>query len=362
LDEAAAEFLNHVTDSCRASAKESVHVRGNLYYDGLPWRGELWLTETIRLGPPLKQDESALLGPRVVVVDARIDAIDRLDATSISTVLLRELSVFLTTVMRTLVRATPLANRAWTWSVKDGGGVECEPRQIGYWESEREPDMPTKGRDRVIPLDSVERPDLSIRAITAGDSEECLPADTIALWEAFVGLSAVKRQQFLEVASIWQLALSIGHEFETTRFALMVAACEALKPRAPEFRDHNIYHVTEALLGSEVAEVLQAQRFRPQDVRNVHLHSGELRGREFVGPYLPSFHDPTFDQATRTLAQITPAAIIEWLRRGGTVSLPALPRVRSWRGWLKHHSALLLPAVFTLGLLLGMILAGQIRR
>ena len=46
---------------------------------------------------------------------------------------------------------------------------------------------------------------------------------------------------------------------------------------------------------------------------------------------MSSFQDPTFDHAWRVLAQITSAAIIEWLRRSGIFTLPPLKHRRSRR-------------------------------
>jgi hypothetical protein len=43
---------------------------------------------------------------------------------------------------------------------------------------------------------------------------------------------------------------------------------------------------------------------------------------------MAQIQDPTFNQAFRLLAQITPAVIIEWLRRGGSFSMPPLKRRR----------------------------------
>lgn len=106
--------------------------------------------------------------------------------------------------------------------------------------------------------------------------------------------------------SLRQIALSLGHEHQTAGFTGMVNACEALKPPDPVFRDHNIYHVTEELLGKARADMLQEEWFRPQAVRNAHLHRGEFRGSEFTQRVtMSSFLDPTFDQAWRMLAQIT---------------------------------------------------------
>ncbi len=107
----------------------------------------------------------------------------------------------------------------------------------------------------------------------------------------------------------------------------MVAACEALKPPGPEYRNHNIYHVVEALLGTSAAELLREEWFQPQKVRNAYLHAGEFRGSEFTPPsMMSSFQDPTFWEAKRVIAQITPAAIIEWLRLPGKFTMPLVKR------------------------------------
>jgi hypothetical protein len=55
----AQELIDLVTDRCRAGAKERFYLRAQLHYEGLPWKGELWLSDTLRLGPPSKQDETA---------------------------------------------------------------------------------------------------------------------------------------------------------------------------------------------------------------------------------------------------------------------------------------------------------------
>jgi hypothetical protein len=64
-----------------------------------------------------------------------------------------------------------------------------------------------------------------------------------------------------------QVAFSLGHDYQTAGFTGMVNACEALKPPDLLFRDHNIYHVAEALLGKARADMLQEDWFRPQAAR-----------------------------------------------------------------------------------------------
>jgi len=361
LDQAS-ELFRQVDERSRAGVTERFHRGWQLCYYGLPWRGELWLDETLRLGPPSQQDETALNGPRIILVDALVNGIDSSHASSAWTVMLRELSVFLSVVMGTEVRVSSNGSRGWTWATNSSGRVECDVRNLEYWETQRPTEMPTRGQIQPLPLEAVLRPDFSARGIDGSQTELHPPEDIVDLWQAFAGLSSDRRRQFLQVGSMWQLALSLGHEFQTARFAWMVAACEALKPTGLQFKDHNIYHVVEGLLGKPSADLLQEQWFRPQDVRNAHLHRGEFRGSEFVQrAMMSSFLDPTFDQACRVLGQITPGAIIEWLRRGGTFTMPPLQRRRNWRRRIKEHALWVLPILMSLSIGLGMALGWFLR-
>ncbi len=327
-EEVAAELLERATEKCRAAVREIFRLRGQLHYDGLPWKGELWLSDDLRLGPPSKQDETALLGPRVILVDAQVAGIDRLDASGRFAVLCRELSSFLAVVLRMRIGA-PQSGRAWTFAdIHKPEGSQV--RWLGYLEPEGNDEMPVRGAVAPVPLAAIRRPDFSLHGLWPDDREVEPPADIIHLWEQFVNLDTARRQQFLQVASVWQLALSLGHEYQTTAFAWKVVAVEALKPK--DCRDHNIYDVVEALLGTPIADVLRRDGIRPQDIRNAHLHRGEFRGSEFAHDFMmTSFHDPTFDSAHRVLTNIAEATIIEWLRRGGAVTLAPLGRRRSWR-------------------------------
>lgn len=357
----AQELFCKVTEACRTGVKERVYCRGQLVYEGLPWRGELWLDDTLRLGPPSRQEETFLHAPRVILVDAQVDGIDGPDALAAFAVKLRELSVFLSVVMRRQVQVPPNSRRDWTYKV---GPTDCELRYVGYCEPNRPIAMPTRGQTPTVPLVPIQRPDSSLLGLVVapGNNEQRLPADIIDLWQAWMGLSADRRQQFLRVGSMWQAALSFGHEFQTARFACMVSACEALKPPEHQYRDHNVYHVIESLLGKPTADLLKEQWFQPQSVRNAHFHSGEFRGSEFVPhAWMPSFQDPTFDQASRLLTQIAPAAIIEWLLRGGTFTMPPFKRPWSWRRWVKDHALSVLPVLGGIGIAVGIVLGWLLR-
>ena len=352
------KLFEQVNERCRSGATERFYRRGQLHYEGLAWSGELWLDDTLRLGPPTQQYEMALLGPRVILVDALVDCVGRGDSLSVFDRNLRELSTFLSVVMGTAVRL-PEQGETWTFTA---GAADCAVRSLGYFEPENPQQMPAPGTCRSMSLRSVNRPDFSKRGIDGSSHEQALPADVTNLWATYRALTPDQRRDFLQVAAKWQEALSHWPEQSTLSYVLMVVACEALKPSDPHFRDHNIYHVVEALLGKASAERLQEHWFRPQDVRSAHLHRGEFRGSEFLqAAMMSSYQDPTFDQARRQLASITQAAIIEWLRRRGTFAMPALKRKKNLRRWVKKHTLTVLPVLMTVGLAVGLVLGWLLR-
>ena len=73
-------LLDQVTARCTAQETQEFFRWGCLEYDGLPWCRELWRDDTLRLGPPSKQDAIALTGPRAVVVSALVQAVSASDA------------------------------------------------------------------------------------------------------------------------------------------------------------------------------------------------------------------------------------------------------------------------------------------
>lgn len=349
----AEEFFSQVNDRCRSGVTEPVYRRGQLQFDGLAWRGEFWLDDTVRLGPPTEQYEAALLGPRFVLVDAVVDCVGRGDSAYVFDRLVRELAAFLSVVMGVDVRP-PEQGRVWTFTSRP---ADCAVRDLGYIEQENPKQMPVRGACPPLPLNETNRPDFSNRGIDENSHEQTLPADITELWAKYRSLTPNQREQFLQVAAKWQEALSHWSERPTLSVALMVVACEGLKPSNRQSRRHNVYHVVEALLGAATADRLQEQWFRPQDVRNVHLHRGEFRSSELLhNTMMSSFQDPTFDQARRELAPIAQAAIIEWLKRRGTFTMPTLERKNDWRRWVKKYALTLLPSVTIVTLVLGWLL------
>jgi len=97
------------------------------------------------------------------------------------------------------------------------------------------------------------------------------------------------------------------------------------------------YHVIEALLGKSTAQRLQQHHvFAAQRVRSTHLHTGEFHGSELVRVvFMSSYEDPSFGEALREMARVTPAAIIEWLRRRGDFDMPAVRRRKTMQRRIK---------------------------
>jgi hypothetical protein len=362
LDLAAAqEFFRDLNRRSSAGETDPIHRWGTLEYEGRAWRGELWLSERLRLGPPSTQYERAVFGPRVVIVDAVLDCIGQGHARDAHTHLLEELSLFLSVVTGTRFHL-PQTGKAWTWDTAEG--ISSSVRTLGYIETAKHPGMPVPGTCPPVPLEPQEETEQqrAVREVT--QNERAMPADTAKLWQANRALTAERQQQFLAVAAKFQEALLHWGSRGTASFTSMVIACEALKPARPDdqirpakrpwrflrlwvqrlraatrqvrntvprrdrrYSEHNIYNVIEALLGAQAAQRLRTHLFDqkihpkvdPQAVRNAHFHSGQLYGSEFAHAMMSNFRDPTFDAACRELFKMTKAAIIEWLRRGGTI-------------------------------------------
>ena len=347
------DFFEQINERCRSGIKDCAYRRGDLQYDdGLAWRSELWLDDTLRLGPPRRQDDTAERGPRIVHVDTMLEYIAPSDAPWALRQRLDELSVFLSVIIRKFVRRAE-QGRAWTWIT---GVDDCAVRAIGYLSPENPLEMPTRGAERTIPLVPVVRPYVAAQGVDL--TEQWLPADVTDLWRLYRGLPLDRRRQFLKAAAKFQEATMHWAERPTLSFALMVVACEALKPPEKEFKDHNHYHVVEALLGKAIREQLQQHPFPSEQVRGAHLHLGELHGSEFLEmALLSSYEDPSFRDACSALFMISSAAIIEWLRLRGTITMPPRKyKARTWRRWVKDHALILIPMATAIGVGLGWLI------
>jgi hypothetical protein len=344
----AEQFFWLINEACRLGTTEPIYARGTLQYDGLAWRGELWLDEKVRLGPPSKQDETATIGPRVVHVDAMLDCIGESDVAYVRDQTLSQVAAFLSVIMRKAIRY-PEQGRTWTWVVGTPG---CAVRHLGYMEVDNPVVMPEPGSAPEVPLYLIDqRP----RGIFPGDNEQTVRDDFAQLWLMFRSLPPEKSRQFLQAAAKWQEAMMHWQDRSSLSFALMVVACEALKPVNDD--SHNIYHVIEALLGRPAVNRIRQQHFPAQRVRSTHLHTGEFHGSELIrAAFMSSYRDPTFREAHRALAAIVPDAIIEWLKRGGVLTLPTVNHRRSLRRFIKDHVFAAMLAVLAFGVAIGFII------
>jgi hypothetical protein len=315
------EAFEQAMTRCRARATERIYRRTFLYYKGLPWLGEVWLDDFTRLGPPQRQYEVALLGPRVVFLDALVECVGPGDDAAFKR-LSREVELFLSVVIGAHVEQRQ-GRKEWTWRTAE---PECKVRRVEYIESDYPVSMPAKGAAPPVPLAVVTRPDFTRRGIGPEITERWLPADVCELWTKLHALPAEKRRDFLHSAAKWQEAVLHWQDRKTLSFALMVVACESLKPATADHRQ-NIYDVVEALLGKPKANALKQATIPPENVRNAHLHRGICRSSEVVFDLLVStFDDVAFDEAHDEMWYTTKAAIIEWLRRDGVISLRPMKR------------------------------------
>lgn len=94
----AKQFIDAINERVRNRITSRAHRWDLLTYDGLPWRGELWLENDLRLGPPSKFPD-ALLGPQIVIVDAIIEGIGHQGVVVNFQTRLQELRIFLAVIL-----------------------------------------------------------------------------------------------------------------------------------------------------------------------------------------------------------------------------------------------------------------------
>jgi hypothetical protein len=329
----AARFFREVNDGCSEALTVPLYVRCTLQYDrGLAWLGEYWLDFKTRLAPPSLQDELSLHnGARIVHIGALLPCVGEPDVPYMRQQMLNEMSLFLSVMMRTNIRLLQYG-RAWTFTTDIRG---CEVRQLGFLEPANPLSMPARGSVRQVPLHPPDNPPLWQDA-----GEVSLPDDISELWGFFRSLDAEHRLQFLQAAAKWQEAIIHWQDRPSLSLALMAISCEALKPADADQRQ-NCYDVIEALLGKAVAEGLRRNPWPAQQVRNTHLHSGEFHGSELMmANFARTYHDPSFLEAHRTMARVTPVAIVEWLKRRGTFEMPSVAKPWSLRRWLRDNLVL----------------------
>jgi hypothetical protein len=312
------ELLNATTTRQRKGKTESAHRLAMLTYDGLPWRGELWLGSQIRLGPPSKYPTDALLGPQIVIVDAMIEGIGWQGINANFQKRLHELRIFLSVVLGLNI-TTSKCERGWIYEVDENlRTTDCRIGQLGYVEMSATPGFPSSGDAPTIARRNVERPGLGPTGIWPDTTEEWIPNDIEELWRAFSELPAAKRDHFVRAGNAYVIARSMWPEQRTAYAAFLVVACEALKPTGKRYDRANVYDVVASLIAPSESEKLRQMSLSPQGVRSKHLHRGELIGGELL-PMLVSnpFQDPSFDEMLSELTKISRTCLIEWLRCKG---------------------------------------------
>jgi hypothetical protein len=242
---------------------------------------------------------------------------------------------------------------AWTWEMGPEAARSCAVRQLGYLEINNPTQMPQRGEIQATPL----RPFRALPwGIDGSTNEVILRNDVLQLWTSFRALPTQRRRQFLQAAAKWQEAMAQSRDSSTLSFALMVVACEALKSSDAD-RRANVYDVIEGSLGEDTANRLRRGEFAAQVVRSVHLHAGQFLGDELIRNAInSSYRDPSFMEAYREMATVTPAAIIEWLVRGGALTISTRERSKTLRRRKAENLWVALATALVAGAIAGWVL------
>lgn len=349
--EVARDFINATTARQRTGKTLRAHRWTLLTYDGLPWRGELWLESQLRLGPPSKYPTDALLGPQALIVDVMVEGIGQQGVNANFQARLHELRVFLSVVLGLNV-TTNNFGRGWVCDVDDQVRItDCRLGHVGYAETSKTPEFPSIGNAPPIARREVSRPGLGPTGIWPDMHEQWVPADIEELWRTFIGLPASKRDHFLRAGNAYLISRSMWPNQRTAYAVFLVVACEALKPGGKRYDQANIYDVVASLITPSEGELLRGLSVAPQRVRSKHLHRGELAADELLPMLIHNpFKDPSFDEMISALSHVSRVCLIEWLRCRGDYKLVRLPRggrtlatrIRAaaaavWR-WITAHS------------------------
>lgn len=268
-------FLDAIGARVRTGKVLSAHRQTLLTYDGLPWRGELWLDDNHRLGPPSKHPDT-LLGPQIVIVDAMVEGIGQQGVTANFQKRLTELRVFLGFVLG-LKPEMGKFERGWVCDVDaEGRFTDCTLKNIGYIELAPQADFPKRESTRPVEMHDVERPGLGPYGITSDMHEEWVPRDIEELWRRFMNLPPAKRDHLLQAGNAYLNAQSMWPGQRTAYAAFLVVACEALKPTGRRYDRMNVYDVVASLVSVGDARQLRQLSLHPQKVRSEHLHRGKL--------------------------------------------------------------------------------------
>jgi hypothetical protein len=321
-------FIDAVNERARKRITARAHRWDLLTYHGLPWRGELWLGDDVRLGPPSRFPD-ALLGPQVVVIDAMVDGIGHSGITANFQTRMQDLRIFLGVVLG--ICATPVRPElGWVAQFDEQRRpTACTLQSIGYWEVGPPRTFPVRGSCPPVPRESVVRPGVGRTGIWPDMCERWVPADIEDLRRAFTALPAAKRDNLLRAGNAYLIAHSMWPDQRTAYAVFLVVACEALKPTGKQYDQMNVYGVFASLVGPGEAVRLRELSIHPQQVRNRHVHRGELAAGELLPMLIHNnFADPSLDEMLSELSWICRVCLIEWLRCGGQYKVVHPPRAR----------------------------------
>jgi hypothetical protein len=330
LDDAR-NFINSVSARALAGKTLRAHRQAYLTYDSFPWRGELWLDNDHRLGPPSKHPDS-LLGPQTIIVDAMVEGIGQQGVAASFQRRLHELRVFLSFVLGLRLEFGKF-ERGWVCDVNAEGRItECTLRNVGYAELSPRTEFPIHGCVSPVARRDVTRPGLGPYGIWPDMQEQWVPADIEQLWQSFLMLPSAKREHLLRAGNAFLIAASMWPDQRTAYAAFLVVACEALKPAGKRYDSMNVYDVVASLVSPNDAVGLRELSLQPQRIRSKHVHRGELVAGELLPMLMNNyFMDPSFHQMLRELSDISRICLIEWLRCGGTYRVVRIPHANSTR-------------------------------
>jgi hypothetical protein len=321
------EFVDQIDTRLRDGTRESGFFRGWLTYDGLPWTGELWLSDSLRLAQP-SRFAPGLLGRQAVLVDALVKGIGQQGLRDAFAQTRRELCLVLSPILGVALRDGLVPRNDWVPVVDDQNRIiDCRVELVGYTELDSVAAMPARGAAPALPLVAVNRPNLEPMGVWPEDHSIKVPVDIHGLWQQFQSLAPPLREQFLRACNAYAIARSMFPNQRTAYATFLVVALEALKPAGRRAHDANVYDVVATLLDTATADRLQKLRHPPQKVRSGQVHRGELRSGE-LGGFLEAdaFADPSFSEMLTALSCISRQCLIAWLQRGGIQKLVWMPR------------------------------------
>lgn len=329
-------FVDAVNVRVRERRADTKHRRGVLLYQGLPWTGELWLTDTLRLGPP-SRFAPALHSTQALIVDAQVSGIGWQGVLANFGRLLREVRLVLSPVLGVHLRAESGSAQDWVPEFDDQRKLtDCRLRATGYWEGWLPEGFPPKGAAPPIERLSM-REELSRLGIPATQRAIRVPAEVESLWCTFDVLQGPLKQQFLNACNAFSVASDLWPNQRTACAAFLVVTCEALKPAGRRYRRANVYDVIASLAGEAIAAELRSYAVSPQKTRSAHFHRGVL-----VADDLPNmlfgdpFSDPSFDSMLRDLWRAARICLVEWLIRRGRYQFIRVRRETRWERFLTY--------------------------